>query len=291
MFVTSKPNPGERLGAGRGGRPARMALLLCGLLWLLGSSCSSQESSPKLQGFSGYLKDIGYSFYNPPRSDRGPGSVFRFVRLESGKWGISPVCRNLFPQLSHTVSDLSIPNSRRKQTFDLDFVLGLLGGLIEEPAAGELGSVREIEVTFGGSVQSHAYFEEDGLNDDGSPRELSPACYARLKALSAAGGLGGNVFFVQDAIAVTEASYSAFRGGAGQMDLRVPIREVLLPRVGISAQFEHEHSLTIREPRYVAFKAMQITDFVDTGLTSAGRATVHLKPLEEAEIAAKLDGT
>lgn len=260
-------------------RRESVTLLLVSIL--LNTSCDHRETSQQLDGFSDYLENIGYSFYNPPRSDRGPGSVFRFVDLEGGSRGLSPVCRDLFPDIEPTRAEVSIPNENRTEELELGFVLELLKGLLtdETPVDASMKREMRVEVKFSDDVQSLSYFEEDAINDDGTPRKLSPTCYARLKSLSETGQLAEGVFFVQDALRVREAEYQFSRSYDFGAHIDIPITKILHPKAEVSSESKVENSLTIREWRFVAFKAMLVTEFVDTGLTSAGSAIIRGRPL------------
>lgn len=247
------------------------------------------DTSQKLKGFSTYLENIGYSFYNPPRTDRGPTSVFRFTKSESGKTIISPVCSKLFQHIPINVANLSIPSEYSTEEIQVDFAVSLISDLLSDaPKLGmEFGTNSVIDVHFG-NVRSVYINEEDLYNKDGNSHTITPSCFAALNRLASQGELKNNVFVVQESLQVDSMSYAAKKTNSSGADANFPIKNLVKFKPEINYSFNSDNTLLIKEPRYVAFRAFLLNDYINTGLTSAGTAVIKAEPLNLSDIKKRL---
>ena len=247
------------------------------------------DTSQQLTGFSAYLEDIGYSFYNPPRTDRGPTSVFRFIRSESGKNIVSPVCKKLFQHIPENITKVSIPSEHSTAQLQVNLAVSLIEDLLANaPQIGaEWGSNSVIDVHFG-DVSTVYINEEDLYNVNGKSHTITPSCFSALKRLSNQGELNGNVFVVQESLRVDSMSYVAKKLNSSGADAQFSIKEVINFKPEVKYTFSSDNKLIIKEPRYVAFRAFLLTEYIDTGLTGAGSAVVKAEPLTLADIKKRL---
>lgn len=242
------------------------------------SSCKSPTES-HFVGYLEYLEDLGYSIYNPPRSDRGASSVFAYQIAESGKVVLSPVCRKLFSALEPKPADLTIPSSSRNDQLDAGFALELLKDMFSKPPSIEAGvlATSKVDATFGKTTE-YSIAEEDLYNEQGVARTITPQCFSALRQRARSSGLG-NVFVVQSAIQVDTLSYELEELFSAQASAEVEIKKVLNVIPSASGNLSGNTTLSSDTSRYVAFIAFKITDYVDTGLTTAGSAIVKAERL------------
>ena len=243
------------------------------------------DTSQQLDGFSKYLEDIGYSFYNPPRTDRGPASVFRFVKSESGKTIVSPVCKKLFLHVPENEASLSLPSEKSKDKLNIGLAISLIEDLLSDTPKLEAGwsSGSSIEVKFNG-VKSVNISEEDLYNKNGVARSITPSCFSALKRISKQGEFKQNVFIVQESIRVDSMQYDATKTNVGTVNAQANIKKLIKFKPGINYEFKGDSKLEIKEQRYIAFRAFLLKDFFDTGLTTTGSAVVKAEPLSLSEI-------
>ena len=245
---------------------------------LIGYGCKNGPVDSHLTGFSDYLEGLGYSFHNPPRSDLGPGTVFRLVENASGAKSFSPVCKALFPDIEATRASISIPTESRSSTIAAGVSLGILSDLLETGAA-DAQFDKDVEITFTptGQIYSEYFYEEDAFNAAGESRTISPQCFARLRSLSSQGGIAETVLFIQDAVRVDGVAYSANSTVSTEAGVDFVRKLVGSLKPSVLYDSTSANTLVIAEPRYIAFKAFKINEFVDTGLTGPGSAVVKMQ--------------
>lgn len=252
------------------------------------SGCKS-DTRQQLKGFSEYLENNGYSFYNPPRTDRGPGSVFRFARAESGKTIVSPVCKKLYAHIIENEASLTLPSEQSKSQLDIGFSASLIKDLLSGDPVLDAGwsSSSLINVNFT-KVKSVYINEEDLYNNDGNARTITPSCYSALKRLSNGGELHENVFIVQESIRVDTLIYNAANSNSGKTGIQADIKQLFSFKPNINYSYNSNNNLEINEPRHVAFRAFLLKEYIDTGLKSAGSARIKAVPLDIDEINRRL---
>lgn len=242
--------------------------------------CTDNPTKP-VRSFSEYLESLGYSFYNPPRSDRGPGSVFRLARAQSGKIVISPVCGQLFESIEPVRANISLPKDKSTEERGIEFWISFLADLLNNPGdvSGKFSSKATFAVQFDGT-QSHYLNEEQMVNDKGVARRITPACYARLKQLSKSGELRDNIFIIQDAVRISTGTYTFSKEALANGQGKIEVDKIIDVKTGVRWSKKTERSFSIDEPRYVAFVAFLLKDYVETGLTTAGTAIVKAERMD-----------
>ncbi|MGF1615180.1 MAG: hypothetical protein ACFCVA_15095 [Gammaproteobacteria bacterium] len=268
------------------GRPLfrTVVLALIASVFLFNGGCSPEPTDPP-KGFSDYLENLGYLFYNPPRTDRGPGSVFRFARTQSGSLVISPICRNLFANLKTEKANVTIPKESSTETLNVGFFTQFIADLWQHSAKAQTHLKRDGRVLVSFKNASSVYLlEEDLINADGTPRSITPQCYGQLKKLDEKGELENNVFIIQDAIEVGRATYElseqSFISGEGEVNAK----SILIFKPHVQYKQLSKLAFEILSPRFVAYKAFLLTEYMDTGLTTDGTAIIKARPMSVAEL-------
>jgi hypothetical protein len=264
-------------------------VLSCVIAFAL-AGCPSNETESQLPEIATYLGDLGYSFYNPPRTDRGPLSVFRFEKAQSGKTVISPVCSKLFPNVEVTKSFLSLPQQSSKDSISLQFAAALIKDLLKDPASVSLNwaSDSNVEVQYS-DVRSVYVNEEDLYNPNGEPRKITPSCYSAIERIHDNGEFEGNVFVIQSAIEVGGLVYNFSETDLKGAEADFTLKKVVDLKPGVRGKFITETSLLIEEPRFFAFKAFLLKDYFFTGLASAGSAVIKAEPLPLHEVKERIN--
>lgn len=248
------------------------------------------DTKQQLSGFSEYLDDVGYSFYNPPRTDRGPASVFRFTRAESGKNIISPVCKKIFEHVPVNESKLSLPSEKSVKQLKLGLAVSLIEDLLTAPPKLEADWESNSNVNVNFSNVSSVYInEEDLYNAEGVARSITPSCFSALKRLSKQGELNDEVFIVQESLRVNSMSYVLAKSSSANSDINIDIKKLLNFKPDVDFQIKDNISLEINEPRYIAFRAFLLKKYIDTGLTGSGSAILKAEPLTLKEINHRLN--
>lgn len=252
--------------------------------------CPSNETESQLPEIASYLGGLGYSFYNPPRTDRGPLSVFRFEKAQSGKTVISPVCSKLFPFVKVTTSSLSLPQHRYQDSMSVQFAGSLIKDLLKDPASASLNwsSDSKVEVQYS-DVRSVYVNEEDLYNKDGEPKTITPSCYAALERIHENGEFEGNVFIVQSAVEVGGLIYDFSNTDLKSAEAGFSLKKIVNLKPSIKKEFISDTSLLIEEPRFFAFKAFLLKDYFFTGLTSSGSAVIKAEPLSLQKIQERIN--
>src|SRR4029077_707237 len=111
------------------------------------------HATSPIQAISDQVEKFGFTVYNPPRADRGPGWVFHFVKTFDGNTVPATVCSTLYPDDRVVNARISIPNVQSTDTTDVAFGLGLLEGLIDnvQKASANLSakSVKTLSIKWG----------------------------------------------------------------------------------------------------------------------------------------------
>ncbi|WP_440055874.1 hypothetical protein ACSLBF_06920 [Pseudoalteromonas sp. T1lg65] len=246
------------------------------------TGCGS-DTEPKIEGISSYLEKLGYSFYNPPRIDRGPASVFRFKKAHSGSVVISPVCNSLFPDITIESTAISIPAESSRESVSFDIGLELLRGLFKsQPNLGFNNNQNmDIEVKFEGA-KAISISEESLFNLDGKAKTITPSCYSALKKISERGSIK-DVFIVQESISIDKMTYSLDQLFGASLEAAAKFKGAVDANAGIQYQINKDNNLIVESPRYIAFKAFAIDSYVETGLTTYGSVVLQASPINVTE--------
>lgn len=251
------------------------SMLLAIILVFMGCS----HPNKPIAGFSDYLSKNGYSFYNPPRAARGAGHAFIVKGSESGKKSVSPICKSVFRDIDISEEALTLSKEEKSQTFSINFFIEFYHDLIENPAALEAELSKNINIL--AEIESpieHVIYEEDIYFDDGAPRTFTPQCYSALKNKKERGELE-DVFFVQSAIETDKVTYTFSSDSLSSAEVEVKLKDILKLNPGIKYSSTTKNSLVIEKPRYIAFLAYPIEQFIPTGHMGGFVAKIKLKKM------------
>jgi len=226
------------------------------------------------------LSNYDYSFYNPPRSNHGPGWTFRFVKTHDGKTVTQTVCENLYPDIQTLDGSLSLPAIKDKETRAIDFSVNLLDGLIKNVGEAKLNlsnnKIQEISIKWG-PVTSKEIPLERRFDKNGKVVPISPRCHATLLDLKNRGELENSIFVVQEAAIVNSLVYDAKVDSSIQGSVNFSFKKLLefTPKAKVTEN--NQTSLVIEASRYVGYRAVALMEFVPTNLLGPETATVKGK--------------
>jgi len=234
------------------------------------------------------LKSYGYTLYEPPRTNRGPGWTFRMVRTFDGRTVPMTVCENLYPDVDLVDGNLSLPQLSTKSTVDgsvaVDFLEGLLKDIGGAKASLSANSIKKLTISWG-QVSSKELPEERKFTEKGEIRAIGAPCAAVLKELKDRGELAGNLFIVQQAILANELSYETSDDSGKKGELKASLKKLLNFEANAKATEITQTSLQIKEPRYIGYIAIALLEWAPTGLLGPESAKLYGRRLSPDELA------
>jgi hypothetical protein len=255
---------------------ALVAFLLTGCL---------RATSP-INAISDEVEKLGFTVYNPPRADRGPGWVFHFVKTFDGKTVPGTVCTSLYPDERVVDAKISIPNVKSTDNADVSFGLGLLDGLIDnvQKASADLSakSIKTLSINWG-DLTARELPEERKFTEEGKRVPIGNACAARLRELRQANQLG-TVFMVQQAVQAKSMTVSVEQDRNAGASLDVSLYEVLTVKPSAKVSQKSNSSIDVTDPRYIGFVAVAVLNWIPTDQLGAETATVSGRLLKREEI-------
>jgi len=259
--------------------PFGLAFLLAGM-----NGCDTTGLAP----LHAFMDKYGYTLYEPPRSNHGPGWTFRMARTYDGKTIPMTVCDNLYPAVKISNAKVDFPSSTMESELDTDFAVDLLEGLIDNvgKAKATLKSkgVKSMKVTWG-VVHAEELLPEQTFSPSGNKIEVDSACAAHLADLKKKGEFGESIFMVQQAIKVEQMNYEASAKSESAGSVAVSLKQLLNLRPQVNVINGRKDALVIKEPRYVGFRAFLLTDVAPTGLLGPETAIVSGRELSRKEVA------
>jgi hypothetical protein len=227
-------------------------------------------------GFSNYLHKNGYSFYNPPREGRGAGHAFIVKESISGKKSVSPICKRVFRDIDVSKEPIELTKEEKLQTFSINFFVDFNHDLLNSSPKLMTDLKKEIKIL--AEIQNpieHVIYEEDLYDNDGTPRTLTPQCYAALKNKKVNDELE-DVYFVQSAVETDKVIYTFQSESLNSTDLEAEIKKMITFNLGNKFSTVSKNQLIIEKPRYIAFIAYQMEHFIPTGHMGGFTAKIKL---------------
>jgi hypothetical protein len=233
------------------------------------------------------MGEYGYTLYEPPRSNHGPGWTFRMAKTFDGHVVPVTVCENLYPSVKTKNANVTFPNSQVESSVNIDFAVELLEGLIdnigEAKANLKAKGAKGVTINWGGA-RAEELIPEQTFDKTGTKLEIDQGCSAHLSDLKKKGELSDSIFFVQQAVRVDKLDYKVTDESEKGGGLSLNIKELLTLKPDVKVSKKDKNTLSIEEPRYVGFRAFVITDVVPTGLLGPETAVVSGRELTKAEI-------
>ena len=241
--------------------PLILAPLITSLVLSI-TGCASVGLGPLEKEIAKY----GYTLYKPPRTNRGPGWVFRMIRTFDGKTIPSTLCENLYSDPKTVDGSLSLPNIHGSTTVSLDLAIDFLEGLIRDPAKAKanLKAVREVTISWG-QIRDQELSPEFKFTEKGELRPVNERCAAVLRDIKRRGELGNNIFVVQQAVLAHRLWYEFKTEGAAAVGLAGKYQDLLGFNAGVGISSTGETSLEIAERRYVGFAAIALIEWLPIG--------------------------
>ena len=240
-----------------------------------------------LEGLRSWMKGYGYTLYEPPRTNHGPGWTFRMVKTYDGKTVPMTVCDNLYPKVKVKKANVNLPDSKKGSGYDVDFAVALLEGLIDNigEAKANLKSkgTKSVNITWG-AVHTEALLPQQTFDPSGKKLEVDSTCAAHLSDLKDKGTFADSIFMVQQAIIVDEMNYKVSANSETGGGLSISLKEVLTVKPEAKVTETSENLLVVKEPRYLGFRAFLVNDVVPTGLLGPETAIVSGRLLSDDEV-------
>lgn len=265
--------------ANRGGAMILVRRLFCigVLLTLVGCGNGAMKELEKEMG------QYGFTPYNPPRANHGPGWVFQFAKTFDGKTVPTTLCNQLMgPGTSPVIkADVSFPEIKRDHTFEANLGLSFVKDLLkdEQKTEAELKSksVSKLRLSWTRLVAEEIP-RASLFTPEGKLVPLDPTCSAQLKALKDRGELLG-VIVVTEALRADKMEIDLQTDSSASVSATVNVKAALELKPGVSASATEQNTLSIDEPRYVGFRAFSLVGFAPTGLLGAETARISGAPL------------
>jgi hypothetical protein len=222
------------------------------------------------------LNTYGYSMYNPPRADRGPGWVFQILKTHEGRSVPSTVCTNLFPNFKPSRVNLTLPATDWSTTLAVDLGLDFLDGLVPDliKAKASLKSVSAVAINWQ-DVSAEELPRDFRFTEAGTRRPISRQCHASLRDLKTHNLLNNSIFVVEQALVShsMRMSFTADRSAAAGLDGKY--QNLIGFKAAVNTKEIGKTTLEITEPRYLGFMAVALLDYVpSTDLAATEAATI-----------------
>ncbi len=222
--------------------------LVFSLLTLTGCS-----KSPLVQ----FMDKNGYSIYKLPRSDRGPGSVYRIVDRKN----IVEVCEQLLVEIPIKIADLDAIQNDSMYKIDSKHNAELLSHFFKDGSINSSHNYsKNIEMKLG-NLKEKKILEEDFFTEIGVERKVVTKCRKVLRALQEKKQLK-NVFMVYSTLSTDDLKYNIQKLYKSDSSLTLPgIKKILGLSSELNISIENNQTLIIHQPRNIGFKAQKITKF------------------------------
>lgn len=257
--------------------------LACLLLLLGLTSCKTTG----LEELRSLMKNYGYTLYEPPRTNYGPGWTFRMVKTYDGKTVPMTVCDNLYPEVKIKDANVTFPDSKVESEVDVDFAVELLEGLIDNvgEAKANLKSkgAKAVKITWG-AVHTEELLPQHVFTPSGNKIQVNSECAEHLSDLKHKNAFEDSIFMVQQAIKVDEMNYEARADSEKGGGFSLSLKKILSVKPEAKTTEISQNTLAINEPRYLGFRAFLITDVVPTGLLGPETAIISGRMLSDSEI-------
>lgn len=228
----------------------------------------------------------GYTAYDLPRKDRGPGWVFMFVKNFDGETVQVTVCENLYPDNNTVSDDATFFDRAVNGTTSGNIGLTVLQGLLENidgTLSATTGLVKSVEVSWKGLTIVDMP-KERRFDDEGKIVPVSARCRATLRDMLANDGKLGGVFFVQEALRANSLTLKVGRDTNAAASAGVDIKSLLTVAPGVSYEVDDVATMTFKEPRFIGYKAVAIEQFSPLGAMGELKAKVTGRPLSKKDI-------
>jgi hypothetical protein len=242
-------------------------------------------SSP-VKEISKEVEKYGYTVYNPPRADHGPGWVFHFAKTFDGKTVPVAVCQNLYPDDRTQAASISFPTVTRNDTTDLSFGVSLLEGLVTDvqkaSASLEAKKVKKLTITWGDLVATELP-EERKFGADGKLLPISNSCAARLRELRRQNQME-SVYLVQSAVLAKSMKISVDEQQNAGASLDASLYKVLDVKPSAKVSTTSNSSIDVSDPRYIGFVALAVLDWIPLDQVGPETAKVSGRLLSPADV-------
>jgi hypothetical protein len=264
------------------GKVSTISLIIIGVVFSFFGCATTKGLGP----LESKLKEHGFSVYNPPRSNRGPGWVFRFVKTFDGRTVPSTVCENIYPDAKTVDGRLVLPNITQDKSVDLSLAIDLLSGIIDPPlqAKAELKDVGNVTISWG-PVRVRELSPGNKFTAEGAIRKIDEACYAELESLKARQEIQDSIFVVQEAAVVNRFNYHFHGDTEASAKLRGQYKKILGVDFDSRVKAVDDTTLEITEDTNLGFIAVALTEWVPTGNKTVVTAKIAGKSLTEEQIA------
>lgn len=258
-------------------RNAVMALLI---LTAVLAGCSRNGLAPLSRELAGY----GYTLYKPPRTDRGPGWTFRFIRTIEGNSLPMTLCENLYPGVQLHPGKLKLAKFDSTSTVTVDIAIDFLQKLLKDVASAKanLKRVRAVTISWD-KVESRELASELMFDKAGRVVPISSQCRAALEDLKKKHEFENSVFVIQSAALAHRLRYEFKADTESGWGATGQLKALLGFKAGLDIREVDTTTLEINEPAYIGYVAIALRDMVPTGLLGSETATVsgHLLSAEE----------
>ena len=231
------------------------------------------------------LREYGFTMYKPPRSNRGPGWVFHFVKTFDGHTVLSTVCETLYKDQSTIDGSVVLPNIKRESSVDISSAIDLLAGIVKDPPTAQAGlkDVTKVVINWG-PIKSIELSPTNKVTRDGKRIKVDEGCYSELENLKARGELGHTVFVVQEALVAQNFKYNFDAHADTSAKLKGQYKSILGAQFDGRVRSVGEAELEIRQDTFIGFIAVALENWLPTGDKTAKTAVVSGKPLSPGQV-------
>lgn len=230
------------------------------------------------------LQIPGHHTFDPPRSDRGPGTVFEGeVRGDTVKF-IRLLCRDLYAGMKPRAraATIAMPDIVRTSSVSLKAALNLLKINLGVGAAAQLeldslSASKKLSIEWG-NLTEYSYYAEDGFLATGEPRPISAPCRSAIEDMATKNIPRDRIFVITGTIAAADLKYAFADEIAASADFKAAIRGV---DAGASISRINSRTLRISVPLHIAYTSpWAITEWVPTGQVAGQIVRVRGEPTE-----------
>lgn len=248
-----------------------ITIIFLSLLILQISGCTNTGLEPLRKE----LEELGFTLYEPPRSNRGPGWTFNIVSTFDGRRVPKTICENLYPQLELKPGNLTLAKLQTNSVLDLNLGIEFLKDLLINPieAKAKLKKVKEVSIKWK-DVKSVEIPDNLKFDKKGKPIAIQADCLSDIRDLKAKKAFKNSVFMVQEVLLAHELDYEFKTDNQSEAGLKGKYKQFLDFQLGVKTEEKSETSLVVKEKRYLGFIAFLIEDVVPDGLLGAENALV-----------------
>jgi len=221
----------------------------------------------------------GYLTLIPPRSDFGPGFVFK-GSVQSGALIIDQIlCTNLYPDVKPASGVLQLASATTSSNNSLGLNLSLLQKLVGTNTVSldaKYTGKMEYKVTV--KTASADYLPSSSLFDGKTPRPVDSSCRAAIENLKLAGPITKSVYIIGDAVAVTGLTYSFTKSSDPTLNITADIQKIVNASTNASfSQDANNVSIDVTVPVHIAVKYPYLVDtWVPSGAVAAAEANTAI---------------